>query len=119
MAGTTASPSREPATWVAVAAAGITLATTFGLPLTEAQQTILNAAVLAVAGFVTAVWVRRDGQLPAVLGLAQALLAVAVGFGLDWGQERQAAIMTMITVLAAAFVRTQVSARRGPNGEAV
>lgn len=117
MANSTTSPSREPAVWVAVAAAGITLATTFGLPLTVEQQTILNAAVVAVAGLVTAVWVKRDGQLPAVLGLAQALLAVAVGFGLNWGPERQSAIMAMITVFAAAWVRTQVVAPRGPEGQ--
>lgn len=117
MANSTASPSREPAVWVAVAAAAITLATTLGLPLTPEQQTILNAAIVAVAGLVTAVWVKRDGQLPAVLGVAQALLAVAVGFGLNWGPERQSAILAMITVLAAAFVRTQVVAPRGPEGQ--
>jgi hypothetical protein len=53
----------------------------------------------------------RDGQVPALLGVAQALLALAIGFGLNVGAEGQAVIMSFVGAVAAAFVRTQVVAR--------
>ncbi len=116
----TAHPSREPAIWVAVAASALQLAVALGLALTGEQQAVLNAAVVAIAGFVTAVWVRRDGQVAAGLGVAQAAIAVGLGFGLKLSPEGQAAAMALLTALAAAFVRTQatapVSAEGTPQG---
>ncbi len=109
-------PSREPALWVAVGAAAIQLCTAFFVTLTVDQQAVLNALVVAVAGFITAVLVRRDGQVAAILGLAQAAIAVGVGFGLDWTPEKQAAAMAAVTALAAAFSRTQMTAKVGPEG---
>lgn len=110
-------PSREPALWIAVGAAAIQLTAAFFVTLTVAEQALLNAAVVALAGFLTAVLVRRDGQVAAILGLAQAAIAVGVGFGLDWGPEKQAAAMAAVTSLAAAWARTQMTAKVGPEGQ--
>lgn len=108
--------SRDPAFYVMLVATVIRLLAAFGTPITDTQQTILNAAVAAVGGVVVAFWVRRDGQIAALTGLASALLAVAVGFGADINAEGQAAIMSFVGVAAAAFIRTQVTATVAPDG---
>ena len=85
--------SRDPALYLTLIATAVRLLAAFVIDLTDSQQAVLNATATAVAGLIVALWVRRDGQVAAILGVAQALLALAVGFGLD-----------------AAFVRTQVTA---------
>jgi hypothetical protein len=101
---------RDPAIWLTVFATAVRFGAAFGLNLSDGQQAVLNAAATAIAGLVVAIWVRRDGQVAALLGVAQALLALAVGFGLEVNAEGQAVIMSFIGALAAAFIRTQVSA---------
>jgi hypothetical protein len=103
--------SRDPALWLGLAAAAVQLVAAFLFPLTVEQQALLNAAAVAVAGVITAFAVRRDGQAAALVGFAQAAIALGLGFGLDWGPEKQAAAMAIVTALAAAFVRTQVTAK--------
>lgn len=103
--------SRDPAFYVMLAATIIRLVAAFVVDLSADQQTWLNAAVAAVGGVVVAFWVKREGQIAALTGLASALLAVAVGFGADIDAEGQAAIMSFVGAAAAAFVRTQVEAR--------
>ncbi len=102
--------SRDPAFYVTLAATVIRLLAAFVVDLSADQQTWLNAGCAAVGGVVVAFWVRRDGQIAALTGLATALLAIAVGFGADISAEGQAAIMSFVGVAAAAFIRTQVTA---------
>lgn len=108
--------SRDPALWVATFAALVQLLAAFFLPLTADQQTGLNAVAAAAAGLFTAFWVRRDGSVASVLGLAQALIACGVGFGLDLSAEGQAAIMASVNIGVAMFVRTQATAPVNANG---
>jgi hypothetical protein len=102
--------SRDPALWLGLVAAIIQLTAAFVFPLTGEQQAVLNACAVAVAGVITAVWVRRDGQAAAIVGFAQAAIAVGLGFGLNISPEGQAAIMAAVSTAAAMFVRTQVVA---------
>lgn len=102
--------SRDPALWLTLIATAVRLASAFVFHLTDEQQTWVNAAVTAIASLIVAVVVRHDGQVPAILGAAQALLALAIGFGLNVSAENQAVIMSFVGALAAAFVRTQVVA---------
>lgn len=102
--------SRDPALWLTLFATAVRLAAAFIFDITADQQAVLNACATAVAGLAVAVWVRRDGQVAALLGVAQALLALAIGFGLDVSAEGQAVIMSFVGAVAAAFVRTQVVA---------
>lgn len=102
--------SREPALWLTLFATAVRLTAAFWFEITDAQQAWLNAAATAIAGLIVAVWVRRDGQVAALLGVVQAFLALAVGFGLDISAEGQAVIMSFAGALAAAFTRTQVTA---------
>jgi hypothetical protein len=108
--------SRDPALWLTLFATAVRLAAAFFTDISDEQQAVLNAAATAIAGLVVAVWVRRDGQVAALLGVAQALLALAIGFGLDLSAEGQAVIMSFVGAIAAAFIRTQVTAPVSPEG---
>lgn len=102
--------SRDPAFYVTVFATALRLVAAFIIDLSAEQQTWLNAGAAAIGGAVVAIWVRRDGQVAALTGVATALLAIAVGFGADISAEGQAAIMSAVGLLAAGFIRTQVEA---------
>lgn len=106
--------SRDPAFYVTVFASALRLLAAFVIDLTADQQTWLNAGAAAVGGVVVAFWVRREGQVAALTGLASALLAIMVGFGADISAEGQAAIMSFVGLVAAAFIRTQVTAAAPP-----
>jgi hypothetical protein len=102
--------SRDPAFYVTIFATVVRLVAAFVFNLSADQQTWLNAGAAAVAGLIVAVWVKRDGQIAALTGLVSALLAIAVGFGAHISAEGQAAIMSFVGALGAAFVRSQVTA---------
>jgi nicotinamide riboside transporter PnuC len=109
--------SREPALYLTLFATIVRLLAAFVFDLTDGQQAVLNAAATAVAGLIVAIWVRRDGQLAGVLGLVQASLALAVGFGAHLTAENQALLMSAVGALAAVFIRTQVTAPVTPDGD--
>jgi hypothetical protein len=100
---------REPAVWLALFAAGLKLVGAFWLQLGAEEQAWLNAAAGAAMGLVIAIVV-KDGIVAAVIGFAQAILALAVGLGLDWTAEQQAVVMAFVALVAGAFERTQVTA---------
>jgi hypothetical protein len=103
--------SRDPALWLGLVAALVSIVSSFVFPLTVDQQAVLNAVAVAAAGALTAFLVRRDGQAAAIVGLAQAVIACGLGFGLDVSPEGQAALMAVVSTAAAMFVRTQVTAK--------
>jgi len=112
---------REPAVYLTLFATAVRLLGAFVIDLTGEQQAVLNALATAVAALIVAFMV-HDGQVAAILGVAQALLALAVGFGLHIDADHQAVIMSFVGAAVAMFVRTQVSPtmpalpkRRHPN----
>jgi hypothetical protein len=51
------------------------------------------------------------GREPALwLGLAQALIALAVGFGLDWTAEQVSLVMAAVAAIVAFITRSQMTA---------
>lgn len=102
--------SREPALYLTLFATAVRLFAAFVIHLSDGQQAVLNACATAIAGLIVAVWVRRDGQVAALLGLVQAVLALAVGFGANLSAETQAIIMSFVGSAVAVFVRQQVDA---------
>lgn len=100
---------REPALWAALVNALIYALGAFLLPLSGDQESVLIAAASAVLGVAVAVQV-HDGWSAAVLGLAKALLALGLGFGLHWTPEQQAIVLTVVAAVVGMFVRTQASA---------
>lgn len=108
--------SRDPALWLTAFATAIRLFSAFVIDLSPDQQAVLNAAVTAIAGLIVAIVVKRDKQIPAALGVIQALLALAVGFGAHLSADQQALIMSFVGAAAAAFTRTQVVAPVAQDG---
>lgn len=103
-------PRREPALILGLIASAVQLTSAFAIPLTTAQQGVLNALAVAAAGLITAVLVRSDQLAPAILGVAQAALALGLAFGWDLSPDHQAVIMSFVVAVVSMFVRTQVSA---------
>jgi hypothetical protein len=101
---------REPAAWAALVAVLLQVVGAFVADFDPTVQAWVNAVVAAVLGLIVAISV-RDGVVAAITGLAQAVITLAVGLGLDWSSERQAIVLSAVGAIAAAFVRTQVTAR--------
>ncbi len=100
---------REPAIWLTLFATAVRLVGAFVIDLSADQQAWLNAVATAAASLIVAAMV-KDGLVAAILGFAQALLALAVGFGLNIDADGQAVIMSFVGAAVAMFVRTQVIA---------
>jgi hypothetical protein len=100
---------REPAAWLGLFAIIVKLLAAFGLDVSSEQQAAINGIAAAAMGVLVAV-VAHDGLGAAIVGLAQAALALALGFGLDWSADRQAVVMTAVTIAVAMWDRTQVTA---------
>lgn len=105
------SPGREPALiLMAVVGPGVALILTFFTGLPAAAVSALNAVAVAAAGVLTAAWIRSDRLAPAVMGLAQALLVLAMAFGWNLSPQQQSAWLTFIGIAVAAYLRTQLTA---------
>lgn len=99
---------RETAQVAAIIVAVVQLATSVWLPLTVEQQGTVNAVAVALAGFVTALAVSKEKAAPLVAGLLQALVALAISFGITLPQTLQSTIMIALATLASWWLRTQV-----------
>lgn len=86
-----------------------------GLP--DGWETAINALAVALAGLCTAILVNSDKLVPAIIGVAQAVLTVGLAAGWHATPDQQAAAMTLVGLVAAGFVRTQVDAPVDANGE--
>jgi len=93
----------------------IKLVGAFWADLSIYQQSLLNALVAAGLGAFVAVST-HDGQSAALLGAAQAALALALGFGVHLDAQNQAVLMGFVSVAVSMFVRTQVTAPVPPAG---
>jgi len=104
---------REPAVfWGLVATLIQSIALLF--PLTSEVQGAVNAASLALAGFLTAAMVSVDAALPALTGLLKAVFALVLAFGVNVPDATQVGILAVVTALGAFFVRQNVTAKIGP-----
>jgi low affinity Fe/Cu permease len=100
---------REPAAWLAFVAIVVKLVSAFIVTVGDDTQAYINAAAAAGMGLLIAVIV-HDGVIAAVLGLVQASISLAVGLGLDWSADRQALVMTAVTILFTGYDRSVVTA---------
>ncbi len=100
---------REPALWAGLANAVIYVLGALVFHLSARTESLLIAVTAAVLGVIVA-WQTRDGLSAAILGLAKALLALVLGFGLKVNPDQQAALLTLVAALVAMFVRTQATA---------
>ena len=100
---------REPVLWLALIAVIVKTVSAFWIHVSADQQSVINACVAAAVGLLVALST-HDGVSAAILGLVQAVGALAVGFGLHWAPDQQALVMSLATALVAMFTRTQVTA---------
>lgn len=108
---------REPALWSAATRALIILVTTFLFPLTIAQQGSLNAAVAALLGVIVAFQVHAEKAVPFLLGLIEAVIYLAVSFGLQLDPEQQSVVMGVVVAVFAVWTRDRVVAPIDENGD--
>jgi microsomal dipeptidase-like Zn-dependent dipeptidase len=98
---------REPAALLALFAVAVKLFSAFVID--EQTQAWVNAAAAAGMGVFIA-WATKDGVVAAILGLVQAVIALAVGLGLDWDVATQAVVLSFVSLALGAYDRTQVTA---------
>lgn len=79
------------------------------LHFTTAQQALMNAVSAATVGLMVAL-ATKDGQSAALLGAAQAVIALIIGLGLRVDPELQAMVMSAIALAVGMYERTQVTA---------
>lgn len=100
---------QEPAAFVGVAQAVLTLLLSFGLfGLTPETNGVILAAVSATFGLVAA-YATRTTLYTALLGFAQAIVVLAVTFGLQLDDTQQGAILSTVAVVAGLYLREKTS----------
>ena len=102
---------REPAVVLGLFAACVQLLSATLMDWSVAQQGYINAVAVALAGVLTAWAVSEEAIIAALSGVAAAVVALALSFGLALSPDLQAAIAVMVTMLGAFWTRTQVVAR--------
>lgn len=111
---------REPALLLGFLAALIQLVSAVIFPLSDEQQGVLNGLLAVVAGVVVAAMVSLEKAVPLLVGLAQAVIAVGLAFGMELDPVAQSAIMGVVVAGVSLFTRTQVVVGTGsPAVEAV
>jgi hypothetical protein len=101
---------REPALILGLVAAALKLATAFGLDVSADQQTLINTVLACAVALASAIVLKSGAVAATVMQLAQAGMALFVGFGLDWSADKQGLVMAVVASGIALFTRTQVEA---------
>lgn len=110
---------REPALVLSIVAVLGQLVSQFFADFSAEQQGAVNAVAFAVLGLVGAWKVQREKLVPALLGFAQAGVALFLAFGVDFAADHQSTVLAVLTVIVGAFTRTQVTAPVDATGRAV
>lgn len=111
--------NREPAQWLGLLSAAVSLFSALILPLDVIQQGALIAVATAVFGVAGAWVVSAEKAAPLVAGLIQSVIALALAFGLSLSPEIQGSVMAFVAAGVALYLRTQVTAPAAVNGQRV
>ena len=101
---------REPVFLLAFVAVTLKLASAYGLDVTAEQQAVIMAVLSALVAVVEAVVLRTGAAAAAIVNLAQATLALFLGFGLAMSAEQQALWMLVVEGVVALMLRREVTA---------
>jgi hypothetical protein len=101
---------REPVTILAAIAIALKLLAAYGLEVTETQQTLINTFLAGAVAVASAVVLKTGALYAAILQLAQAALALFLGFGLEMTAEQQAGWMAIVAAALAVIERPAVEA---------
>jgi hypothetical protein len=104
---------REPVYFLAFVAVFLKLLAGFGVDVSADKQAVINTALAAAVGVVSAIVLKTGAVAAAVLNFAQAAMAAFVGFGLDWSADRQALVMSIVASGMALWLHREVEAPVG------
>lgn len=101
---------REPVYILAFVAVALKLSSAYGLDVTAEQQAVIMAVLSGVVALIEAIVLRTGAAAAAIVNLAQACLALFLGFGLDLSAEQQALWMLLVEGAVALMIRREVTA---------
>ena len=101
---------REPVYLLAFVAVALKLASAYGLDVTAEQQAVIMAVLSGVVALAEAIVLRTGAAAAAIVNLAQSVLALFLGFGLDLTAEQQALWMLIVESAVALMLRREVTA---------
>lgn len=101
---------REPVAILAFIAVALKLSSAYGLDVTATQQTLIMAALSCGVALATALVLKTGAAFAAIVNLAQASLALFLGFGLAMTAEQQSLWMFAVEGGVALFMRREVTA---------
>lgn len=101
---------REPVYILAFVAVVLKLAAAYGLNVTDTQQTLINTALALVVAAVSAIVLKTGAAGAAILQVANALIALFVGFGLNIPADTQAVWMSIVSAGLALVLHREVTA---------
>lgn len=102
---------REPVAILAFVAVALKLGSAYGWDVSAEQQTLIMAVLSCVVALAEALVLKSGAAYAAIVNLAQAGLALFLGFGLEMSAEQQALWMLLIEgAVALVVVRPQVTA---------
>lgn len=103
--------TREPVAIVQGLVVPVLLAIVMLFHWSETTSGAVNVLIVALGGAVAALGVGVDALLPLLGGLAKAVIAVLLAFGLHVPEETQAFVLTVVSVVVAWLTRPQVTAK--------
>ena len=101
---------REPVYITGFVVVFLQLLAAFGVKVDAERQTLIVAALSAGFAVVTAVVLKNGAVGATILQLAQAGLALFVGYGLDWSASKQGAVLAMVAAGVVIWTREKVVA---------
>lgn len=101
---------REPVYLLAFVAVTLKLASAYGWDVSAEQQAVIMAVLSGVIALVEAVVLRTGAAAAAIVNLAQGVLALFLGFGLEMSAEQQALWMLAVEGVVALMLRREVTA---------
>ncbi len=101
---------REPVYILAFVAVTLKLASAYGLDVTTEQQAVIMAVLSGIVALAEAIVLRTGAAAAAIVNLAQGVLALFLGFGLELSAEQQALWMLAVEGAVALMLRREVTA---------
>lgn len=101
---------REPVYILGFIAVALKLASAYGLDVSADQQAVIMAVLSCAVALIEAIVLRTGAAAAAIVNLAQASLALFLGFGLEMSAEQQALWMLIVESAVAIFLRREVTA---------
>lgn len=100
---------REPAFWTALIEAVLSACLAAGGSGLTSKRIALIMAVVTAAFGVYSAYVTKDSMLAVGVGLAKAVLALLVGYGLKLSADQVSTVIAIVTIVLGAYHRSQTS----------